>query len=81
MVPIGFVNDLEEKLEKLAAYVKDSAGDESVLLPVATLTAMSADRDRLRDQLDEARTALKATDSWLWNKVVNGCYGPVGDES
>jgi hypothetical protein len=30
-------------------------------------------------QRDEALGALKETDSWLWNKVVNGVYGPTGD--
>lgn len=28
-----------------------------------------------------ALEALKTTDSWLWNKVVTGCYGPVGEDS
>lgn len=35
----------------------------------------------LEARLAEALDALKSTDSWLWNKVVNGVYGPVGDES
>lgn len=28
---------------------------------------------------DKALAALKETDSWLWNKIINGVYGPVGD--
>ena len=28
--------------------------------------------------LEAALDALKTADSWLWNKVVTGCYGPPG---
>jgi hypothetical protein len=27
-------------------------------------------------QRDAALAALRETDSWLWNKIVHGCYGP-----
>lgn len=33
----------------------------------------------LTRKLGEALDALKTTDSWLWNKVVNDRYGPVVD--
>ena len=31
--------------------------------------------------LEMALDALKTTDSWLWNKVVNDCFGPVAEET
>ncbi len=43
---------------KLAEYVKEAAGDESVLLPITTLTAMSAERERLARAVDSHKAAL-----------------------
>lgn len=40
VVPVDFVNELQRKVDELSSYVRDAAGDESVLLPVATLNAI-----------------------------------------
>jgi hypothetical protein len=45
LVPAGHYN-------AVADYVRAAAGNEFVLLPVATLNEMGAERERLRDALE-----------------------------
>lgn len=58
VVPVDVVNDLQRKadvlqrkVKSLSQYVKDAAGNESVLLPVATLTAISQRAEKAEREL------------------------------
>lgn len=58
VVPIDIANHYKLKMEELSDYLKEAAGERTVLLPVDTLNAIADRAERAELELEALRAKL-----------------------